>query len=77
MDVKLTTDVLNEALSRYPKPEIFNTDQGSQYTAQAHVNILKKHSIKISMDGNGLDKGGHYILPLFFFVDYSIIDILT
>ena len=63
MDVKLTTDVLNEALSRYPKPEIFNTDQGSQYTAQAHVNILKKHSIKISMDGSGLDKGGHYKEP--------------
>jgi putative transposase len=53
MDVKLTTDVLNEALSLYPKPEIFNTDQGSQYTAQAHVNILKEHDIKISMDGKG------------------------
>jgi len=53
MDVKLTTDVLNEALSLYPKPEIFNTDQGSQYTAQAHVDILKKHAIKISMDGKG------------------------
>jgi putative transposase len=53
MDVKLTTDVLNQALSLYPKPEIFNTDQGSQYTAQAHVNILKEHDIKISMDGKG------------------------
>ena len=53
MDVKLTTDVLNQALFLYPKPEIFNTDQGSQYTAQAHVNILKKHDIKISMDGKG------------------------
>jgi putative transposase len=53
MDVKLTTDVLNEALSLYPKPEIFNSDQGSQYTAQAHVNILKEHNIKISMDGKG------------------------
>ena len=53
MDVKLTTDVLNEALQKYPKPEIFNSDQGSQYTAQAHVNILKKHGIKISMDGKG------------------------
>ena len=53
MDVKLTTDVLNEALALYPKPEIFNTDQGSQYTAQAHVNILKQHDIKISMDGKG------------------------
>ena len=53
MDVKLTTDVLNQALSLYPKPEIFNSDQGSQYTAQAHVDILKEHDIKISMDGKG------------------------
>jgi len=53
MDIKLTTDVLNNALALYPKPEIFNTDQGSQYTAQAHVNILKEHDIKISMDGKG------------------------
>ena len=53
MDIKFTTDVLKDALNRYPKPEIFNTDQGSQYTAQAHVNILKEHDIKISMDGKG------------------------
>jgi putative transposase len=53
MDISLTTSVLNEALSLYPKPEIFNTDQGSQYTAKAHVDILKKHNIKISMDGKG------------------------
>jgi putative transposase len=53
MDVSLTTSVLNEALSLYPKPEIFNSDQGSQYTASAHVDILKKHNIKISMDGKG------------------------
>ena len=53
MDIALTTGVLNDALSRYPKPEIFNTDQGSQYTAQAHVNILKEYDIKISMDGKG------------------------
>ena len=53
MDVALTTGVLKDALALYPKPEIFNTDQGSQYTAQAHVNILKEHDIKISMDGKG------------------------
>ena len=53
MDISLTTGVLNEALSLYPKPEIFNTDQGSQYTAEAHVDILKSHNIKISMDGKG------------------------
>jgi len=53
MDVSLTTSILNEALSLYPKPEIVNTDQGSQYTAQAHVDILKSHDIQISMDGKG------------------------
>jgi len=53
MDVKLTTDVLKEALMLYPKPKIFNTDQGSQYTAKEHVELLKKHDIKISMDGKG------------------------
>ena len=53
MDTTLVTTVLNEALTLYHKPEIFNTDQGSQYTAKAHVNILKKHNIKISMDGVG------------------------
>ncbi len=37
----------------YPKPEIFNSDQGSQYTAKEHIDILKKHDIKISMDGKG------------------------
>lgn len=53
MDVSLTISVLNEALALYPKPEIFNTDQGSQYTSKVHTGILKKHGIKISMDGKG------------------------
>jgi putative transposase len=39
MDISLTTGVLREALALYPKPEIFNTDQGSQYTAKAHIDI--------------------------------------
>ena len=53
MDISLVTGVLKEALALYPKPEIFNTDQGSQYTAKMHVSILKKYNIKISMDGVG------------------------
>ena len=53
MDISLVTSVLKDALALYPKPEIFNTDQGSQYTAKAHIDILKKHGIKISMDGKG------------------------
>jgi len=53
MDVSLTTSVLNEALLLYPKPEILNTDQGSQYTAKEHIDILVKHNISISMDAKG------------------------
>ena len=45
--MSLTTTVLKEALVYYPKLEIFNTDQGSQYTAKAHINILKKYNIKM------------------------------
>jgi putative transposase len=53
MDLSLTTGVLKEALSLYPKPEIFNTDQGSQYTAHEHIKILIDNNISISMDGKG------------------------
>jgi putative transposase len=53
MDISLTTGVLNEALSFYPKPDILNTDQGSQYTAKEHIDILVKNSISISMDAKG------------------------
>jgi putative transposase len=53
MDTQLVTSVLNEALSLYGKPEIFNTDQGSQYTSYAHTQILKDNNISISMDGKG------------------------
>ena len=53
MDIYLTTSVLNEALSKYPKPEIFNTDQGSQYTAKEHIDILIANNISISMDAKG------------------------
>ncbi len=53
MDVSLTTSVLEEALYLYDKPDIFNSDQWSQYTAQDHVAILANNSISISMDAKG------------------------
>jgi putative transposase len=53
MDSTLVMDVLNEALSLYGKPEIFNTDQGSQYTSYIHTQTLKDNGIEISMDGKG------------------------
>jgi putative transposase len=53
MDVDLVTSVLDEALLSYGNPEIFNTDQGSQYTSYIHTNRLKNKGIIISMDGKG------------------------
>ena len=53
MDENLVLDVLNDALDEYGKPEIFNTDQGSQYTSHSHTKLLLDNHIKISMDGKG------------------------
>lgn len=53
MDTALVTDVLKEAITQYGKPEIFNSDQGSQYTSKEHTGILKSHGIKVSMNGKG------------------------
>ncbi len=53
MDSQLVMSVLNDALEKYPHPEIFNTDQGSQYTSEIHIKRLKKLGITISMDGKG------------------------
>jgi len=53
VDATLATDVLQEALAKYPKPKIFNSDQGSQYTSHEHTQILKDHDIEISMNGKG------------------------
>ena len=53
MDTALVMDVLDEALLKYGKPAIFNTDQGSQYTSYIHTQKLKDNGIIISMDGVG------------------------
>ena len=53
MDTDLVMGVLNKALSTYGNPEIFNTDQGSQYTSHIHTQTLKDNGIIISMDGKG------------------------
>ncbi len=53
MDTTLVTDVLEDALSKYPAPCIFNSDQGSQYTSHAYTEILRKNNIQISMNGKG------------------------
>jgi putative transposase len=53
MEADFCVAALEEALARYGKPEIFNSDQGSQFTSTAFTGVLTAAGIKISMDGRG------------------------
>ncbi len=53
LDTSFCVDALNDAIERYGAPEIFNTDQGSQFTSDAFTGVLKHYDIRISMDGKG------------------------
>ena len=53
MDSDFCVEALEEALGRYGSPEIFNTDQGSQFTSEAFTGVLKEANVDISMDGKG------------------------
>jgi putative transposase len=53
LDADFCVEALEEALSRHGKPEIFNTDQGCQFTSEAFTEVLKNNGIRISMDGKG------------------------
>ena len=53
MDDRFCVSALERALHRHGRPEIFNTDQGAQYTGAAFTGVLKDHDVRISMDGKG------------------------
>jgi len=53
MTADFCVEALEEAISRYGAPEIFNTDQGSQFTAASFIDVLQRNQIRISMDGRG------------------------
>ena len=53
MDAEFCVEALEEALARFGKPEIFNTDQGSQFTSPRFTGVLQDAGIRISMDGRG------------------------
>ena len=53
LDASFCVDALEEAIDTYGKPEIFNTDQGSQFTGIDFIGVLKRENIQISMDGKG------------------------
>jgi len=52
LDADLCVVALEEALSK-GKPEVFNTDQGSQFTGELFTGLLEQHGVRISMDGKG------------------------
>ena len=53
LDPRFCVTALEEALTTYGAPEIFNTDQGAQFTSQTFTSVLDQHGVRISMDGKG------------------------
>jgi putative transposase len=71
LDTSFCVEALQEALGRYGVPEIFNTDQGSQFTSGAFTEILESHNIDISMDGKGRWLDNAFIERLWWSVKYQ------
>ena len=71
LDSSFCVDALEEALYRYGKPEIFNSDQGSQYTSDAFTDALKTNDIRISMDGKGAWRDNVFVERLWRSVKYE------
>ena len=61
MSAKWCVELLEDTIKKHGKPDIFNTDQGVQYTSEQHISALTKHEIKISMDGKGRALDNVYI----------------
>ncbi|MGH8399844.1 MAG: IS3 family transposase [Gammaproteobacteria bacterium] len=71
MDVEFCVAAVEDAIARYGTPEIFNTDQGSQFTSQAFTGLLKQHGIRISMDGKGCWRDNVFVERLWKSVKYE------
>lgn len=71
MDATWCTSVLRETIQQYGAPEIFNSDQGSQFTSDEWIGELKSHNIQISMDGKGRALDNIFIERLWRTVKYE------
>lgn len=71
LDASFCVEALNEALARYGTPEIFNTDQGSQFTSDDFIGVLEGRGINISMDGKGRWMDNVFIERLWWSVKYQ------
>ena len=77
LDADFCVEALEEAIARFGKPEIFNTDQGAQFTSNAFTKILKHHDIKISMDGKGRVQDNIFIERLWWTVKHHYLYLHT
>ena len=73
MEPAFCIDALEEALSRYGTPEIFNTDQGAQFTSNAFTQVLKDNHVAISMDGRGRCQDNIFIERLWWTLKHQYI----
>lgn len=73
MDADFCVEALKEALAKHGKPEIFNTDQGSQFTSGAWIDVLTDAKIKISMDGKGAWRDNRMIERLWRSLKYECV----
>ncbi len=71
LEADFCIDALEEALARFGKPDIFNTDQGSQFTSIDFTGILKREEIAISMDGKGCWRDNVFVERLWRSVKYE------
>lgn len=71
MEAAFCVEALEEALARYGKPEIFNTDQGSQFTGAAFTGVLTANDIRISMDGKGAWRDNVFVERLWRTIKYE------
>jgi len=71
MDVQFCLDAVQESIDKHGAPEIFNTDQGSQFTSLAFTDLLKANGIRISMDGKGCWRDNVFVERLWRTVKYE------
>jgi putative transposase len=71
LEVDFCIDAVEEALARHGRPEIFNTDQGSQFTGAAFTGLLSENAIAISMDGRGAWRDNVFVERLWRSVKYE------
>ena len=71
MDAGFCIEAVEEALGRYGSPEIFNTDQGSQFTSMAFTGLLRENGIAISMDGRGSWRDNVFVERLWRSIKYE------